>query len=309
MAGIGNQTKYYFYKLHNGNTLRIQFWHEGKKITYSRSLAKYGLPKAKKKLLDKYYKITHNKVIATSPVKVKTTKPSPVKQTKKEPELHIDHEEVDSIDDLPWQQWFNDKTGRTLGLLCRSRGGKTTMLARVYKYFLKDIFDATVLSSGTINAEIYKDFKDTIKMSHMSEQMLKTLYSLNKHTKGAYKLLYIADDLNTSDRSTEIFTKLITKYRNYNISSIISVQDYVMLSPPQRQNIHILAISGQGTGMEDKRVDAVVNVLLPYASKTDIPLSKKKDLIASWLNDQTQNFGFVFIDVLNSKVMVCRNKL
>lgn len=308
--------KYYFINLH-GKKLRLQYQEKMEDGTFlnrqiERSLVRYGYKLAKKLLLEEYNKRTGEKVKLPDIKMEGIKKPLDEKKIDAMEILPDNYSYVETINDIHWDELFTKETGSTLMFVAKSKSGKTTAMISIWNNFLKHIWDVGILSSQTLIAPIYKEFKGILKMNGVSDEIMKLVYRIQKHSKRAYNLGFIFDDMNPKDKSRniELFTSLSSYLRNLKINSCWLSQDMKLaLSPIGRGSVNYWLISRVDM-MEKDRQDDVVDMLMPYfKSLRDLPIGKQKQLILDWINNKTQNFGYIFLDTINNKIIHCKNKI
>lgn len=164
------------------------------------------------------------------------------------PELETRYFEVE----LP-----EEKTGGcSFCLIGSTRSGKTTLLKNIIcDYFKKHI---TVLMSNSIHASIYKEIDGCIKSPVYSNRVIKEGYEINRKTHNNYDFLYILDDIVDKKFDKELL-KLLTIYRNSNLSTIISVQSPMLLNTTSRSNINFVILMKLNS---DESIEKVIRMYL-----------------------------------------------
>lgn len=136
-------------------------------------------------------------------------------------------------------------------ILCgASRSGKTTLLKFLYKtYFRKHI---TTMFSLNTQAAIYEDLSNkTIVSPEFLPELLEECHAINVKSDNKYPFLVISDDyVGGRIKNDEQITRLLTVYRNANMSSIFSFQGRTLLNPVGRQNANYICILKQQTPMD-----------------------------------------------------------
>ena len=148
-----------------------------------------------------------------------------------------------------------DKTtgGITIGLLGSTRSGKTTLLKHLLeRYFEKHI---SVLMSASIHAHVYDDINENIiKAPDYYPSIVKEMYNINRKIDNHYQFLNIMDDIVNKKFDKELL-KSFTIYRNSGISSIICIQDPVLLNTAVRGNLNIVML---GYFNSDEKVEKAI---------------------------------------------------
>jgi hypothetical protein len=136
-------------------------------------------------------------------------------------------------------------------ILCgASRSGKTTLLKFLYRtYFKKHI---TTMFSLNTHADIYKDLSNkTIVSPEFLPELLEECHAINVKTENRFPFLIISDDfVGGRIKNDEQITRLLTVYRNANMSSIFSFQGRTLLNPTGRQNANYICILKQQTPLD-----------------------------------------------------------
>lgn len=164
--------------------------------------------------------------------------------------------------------------GCSFALLGSTRSGKTTLLSHILdKYFKKHI---TILMSNSIHAPIYKEIKDCIKSPVFSHAVIKEGYEINRKTNNHYPLLYVLDDLVDKKTDKELM-KLLTIYRNSGLSTIISLQDPILLGTTARGNLNFVCL---GYFNSDEKVERIIKMYLTsrLEGKMDDKIRQYKEL-------------------------------
>jgi hypothetical protein len=200
------------------------------------------------------------------------------------------------LDEIPFNNFFNVDSGFTSIILAKSKAGKSTLLKRLYLEYLKPLFPITILSSGSIHNEMYKDFKGAIKMSTFSDKMVKTAYTINKHTKNRYKFMFMADDMDNHNKYSDVLTDLYVRARNSMLHVFCCVQDHTMLTPCIRANTNYMFIGNQG----NERLHIIVEMLYGYLANPNLGKQANIQYISKLVKQATSEYGWIIIDCLNN---------
>ena len=139
-----------------------------------------------------------------------------------------------------------DETGpqqSTIALLASSKAGKSTMIERIYTKYYKGQKRGyiTTLFSTNAHVPIYDSFEiKASRVNNMTLMIPEMEHRINEKTKNHYKFLNVFDDcLNV--RQKKLIEDMVLTYRNANMSTIISLQHTMLLSPAMRSNFnHII---------------------------------------------------------------------
>ena len=274
--------------------------------TLTRSTKKHSYKDAKKQLIDLAY--SHMGILRQKPQHSKVDKDKILSITK----FGVQPSNLNtskSLDEIDWQGLFAKPI--TMCIFASSRSGKTTFLSNLYKNHIAKLFDLNVLGTGSLNADIYNQFKKCVKLSGINEEFIKSLYTMQKKTKGKlYKMMQIYDDVDVKSKFIDIINKCFYKMRNYGIGTILSVQDMKMVDKGVRNNSHLILIMNT-TRMDDSRLQFLFEVLQPYFRDKigEMTSAQQKKAIINWLHNATQDYGFILVDTLEQKLYHCLNKI
>jgi hypothetical protein len=175
-------------------------------------------------------------------------------------------------------------------VLCgASRSGKTTLLKYLYrKYFKKHI---TTMFSLNSHAAIYDDLSNkTIVCPEFLPELLEECHAINVKTQNRFPFLIISDDfVGGRIKHDEQITRLLTVYRNANMSSIFSFQGRTLLNPVGRQNANYICILRQQTPMD------WINVCKEFLD-TWLPLGMTYPEKIKYCEEATRDHQFFIID-------------
>ena len=191
------------------------------------------------------------------------------------------------------------KTGGCSVLMVGStRCGKTTALKHILdKYFHKHI---GAIFSESARAPAYSDMKypNLPLSSCFIPDLIRDSYHINREIKNHYNFLYVLDDCPLV-RNDKQLMKMLTIYRNSNISAIACIQDPTMLNPTTRSNFNFVCLFHQNTAERTEMV--VKNFLRGY-----LPRTWKIDDKMAWFQKATEDHHFIFIDNLAGTIQRCK---
>ena len=123
-----------------------------------------------------------------------------------------------------------------MAMIGSTRSGKTTLLKHsVLNYFDEHI---GVLMSPSLHAPVYDDIsKKLIKSPEYIESVIEECYKINKKTKNHYPFVIVLDDVVTA-KWNKTLMKSFTIYRNSGITTIMSVQNPIILNSVTRGNFN-----------------------------------------------------------------------
>jgi hypothetical protein len=126
--------------------------------------------------------------------------------------------------------------GVTIAMVGSTRSGKTTLL----KHSLLKFFDSHlgVLMSPSLHAPVYEEMgKKMVKSPLYVPEVIDEMYRLNKETKNHYPFLVVLDDIVTA-KFDRTLMKSFTIYRNSGITTVMSVQNPIILNSVTRGNFN-----------------------------------------------------------------------
>jgi len=126
--------------------------------------------------------------------------------------------------------------GVTMAMIGSTRSGKTTLLKHsILKFFADHI---GILMSPSLHAPVYDDIgKHLVKSPEFVPKVIEEAYKINKGTKNHYPFAVILDDIVTA-KWNKTLMKSFTIYRNSGITTIMSVQNPVILNSVTRGNFN-----------------------------------------------------------------------
>jgi hypothetical protein len=130
--------------------------------------------------------------------------------------------------------------GVTIAMVGSTRSGKTTLL----KHSLLKFFDSHlgVLMSPSLHAPVYEEMgKKMVKSPLYVPEVIDEMYRLNKETKNHYPFLVVLDDIVTA-KFDRTLMKSFTIYRNSGITTVMSVQNPIILNSVTRGNINVVLL-------------------------------------------------------------------
>jgi ribosomal protein S19 len=175
-------------------------------------------------------------------------------------------------------------------ILCgASRSGKTCLM----RYLYKEFFDKHISLMFSLNtqADIYKSMsKKTIVSPEFLPEILSDCHTINVKSGNKYPFLIISDDfVGGQIKNAEEVTRLLTVYRNANMSSIFSFQGRTLINPTGRASCNYIAILAQQTPQ------AWHNVCKEYLDGY-LPMSLTMPEKIRYCQEATRSHQFFFID-------------
>jgi len=161
------------------------------------------------------------------------------------------------------------------------------------EYFKKHL---TVMFSMNTQAEIYSDLGDKVIVSpSYHPTLLKEAHEINVICKNKHPFLFISDDyVDHAIKNDKEVTRLLTIYRNSNMSSIFSFQGNTMMSAAGRNSCNYIMIFKQQTPKAWK------NVIEEFLDMW-LPLGWTMAQKISYCKSVTGDHSFFFIDNIEGR--------
>lgn len=174
--------------------------------------------------------------------------------------------------------------GTTTLLLGGSMTAKSTLIVQAINNLIRiapDRFNVILLMTESINAEPLADLPpQVIRLPCYVPEIIQLMVKVNQATHNRYGFLVIMDDCTSLRDKTAI--KAITIWRNSGVSTIISIQDPVFVSPAMRQSFHNVFITGARTSEARKKIGEMF--VYRYLQDRGIEDRRKQD---TWMGTNT----------------------
>jgi hypothetical protein len=202
------------------------------------------------------------------------------------------------ISDAPFEMTLPDsKTGGVgIVLIGSSRSGKTYALKKIMETYFSERM--ITLMTNSSQADIYKEFPESmgkgglVKAPCYMPKLISEMYKINSKTNNKYPFLVCLDDIvDTSMKNDPQMRRLLTIYRNSNMSAIISAQSSVILNSVGRTNAHYVFLFKLNTAEEIE--NAIKKFLSPY-----LPTQMKMSQKIQYYKAMTQDHHFFLINNL-----------
>jgi len=129
--------------------------------------------------------------------------------------------------------------GMTLAMIGSTRSGKTTLLKHTLKKYFEEHIG--VLMTPSLHAPVYSDVKGISKAPQYLPTIIDEMYAVNKKTENKYPFLVVLDDVVTA-KFDKTLMKSFTIYRNSGITTIMCVQNPIILNSVTRGNINAVLL-------------------------------------------------------------------
>jgi len=194
-----------------------------------------------------------------------------------------------------------ENTGSTFLFVGSSKSGKTTFMKHFYDAHYRGQECVAVLFTPNLHAEIYRDLpKELVKGSRFHEKLIADAYKINKDTRNHYRFLFVLDDV-VDEKENKVINKCYTIYRNSMISTLVSIQDPVLMKKTNRGQVNFVFFFRLNNNELIER--AVKMWLSGYLS------GRTLDEKVAHYKTLTRDHAFIYLDVLNNVVMHGRLQL
>ena len=191
--------------------------------------------------------------------------------------------------------------GCSILMVGSTRCGKTTCLKHILdKYFKKH---TGAIFSESARAPAYQDMKYPLLplSSAYIPELVKASYHINRDTANFYDFLYVLDDCPLVKNDKQLL-KMLTIYRNSNISAITCIQSPTLLNPTSRSNFNFVLLFKQNTAAQ---IEAVIKAFLRGYFPEGWTYEQKIEAYRR----MTEDHYFIFIDNLAGTIQRCRINL
>ena len=208
---------------------------------------------------------------------------------------------TNKIPDKPFELILpNAKTtgGCSILMVGSTRCGKTTCLKHILDKYFKTHTGA--IFSESARAPAYQDMKyPLLPLSPCYiPELVRASYHINKDTQNFYDWLYVLDDVPLVKNDKQLL-KMLTIYRNSNISAITCVQSPTLLNPTCRSNFNFVLLFKQNT---TGQIEAVIKTFL----RGYFPEGWNYEQKIEAYRRLTEDHHFIFIDNLNGTIQRCK---
>ena len=188
--------------------------------------------------------------------------------------------------------------GCSILMIGSTRCGKTTALKHILDRYFKKHLGAIFSESAKAPAYQHMKYPNLPLASCFIPELIKDSYFINKDLKNYYDFLYVLDDCPLI-RGDKQLMKMLTIYRNSNVSAITCVQDPSMLTPTCRSNFNFVLLFHQNAA--DRTEFIVKNFLRGW-----LPTGMKLEEKMAWFQNATKDHHFLFLDNLNGTIQRCK---
>lgn len=201
---------------------------------------------------------------------------------------------------------LDKNTGNSIIILGSSKRGKTSAMMSIYsKYYNKNKYISTAFSEN-IHIKEYKGYKNLLKcriFNNQSENYIKLEKFINSKCDNKYEFVNLFDDI-LDLRYNNLIKNLILSYRNAKMSTILALQDPVLLNRNMRQNANNILFFGFNS---DDTIEFVINHFLKSHFRK-LGVNNLMDQIIFY-QEITKNHGFIYLHPETGNISFNRLKL
>jgi hypothetical protein len=217
---------------------------------------------------------------------------------------------ANSVSVYPNRLLAPQESGTTTLILGSSFTGKTYLLAEELDMIKPFEYDLIILFTESLHVPQIQKFKerpDIIIKEGFHEEIPLFLKKLNSKLKNRFRFLLILDDI-ISEKSSRKSTlgKMLTTYRNSNISTCVLAQYPTIISKESRTNFHQLVVTGMRSPESNKAMTDRFDIMswAKERMKKDIPNQSttiKQEETLNYLKKMLMENGVVmYIDLKRS---------
>lgn len=179
-----------------------------------------------------------------------------------------------------------------------TRCGKTTCLKHIMDTYFKQHVGAIFSESARAPAYSHMKYANMPLSPCYIPELVKASYHINKDTANFYDFLYVLDDVPLVKNDKQLL-KMLTIYRNSNISAITCVQSPTLLNPTCRSNFNFVLLFKQNT---TGQIEAVVKTFL----RGYMPECWNYEQKIEAYRRLTEDHHFIYIDNLAGTIQRCK---
>jgi hypothetical protein len=200
------------------------------------------------------------------------------------------------------------KSGSSILFLASSKGGKSTLMAEALRKLsnkLKTEVDEkpiTIVMSNTLGLDkgLYKTLSNETIFSEFSPEMIQEAAEIQKKTDRKYPVIVSLDDI-IDQKNDMLIKKLFTTFRNLNIFSLMAIQSCSLFNKSNRGQVNHLFIGRLNNA--EIATDAIEKFILgSYNEKQGTYIKGATNDLVEWLNKETRDHNFIYINMLTNKI-------
>lgn len=201
---------------------------------------------------------------------------------------------------------INQSSGHTCVLFGSSKRGKSTLMMHIYKKYYNEKNIIATLFSGNPHINVVKGYSKLLTTYGFTDEHAKYIMMqqyINVKTHNEYKFVELFDDI-IDQKHSESINKCMLTYRNANISILICLQYFYLLSKQNRASVNATIVFGMNS-IEDIKgilVNMLGSYLQPYCG------SDEHSQI-TFFKQVTADHGFIYINNLTGDISFHRLNL
>jgi hypothetical protein len=188
--------------------------------------------------------------------------------------------------------------GCSVLMIGSGRSGKTTTLKHIMEAYFPKHIGAIFSESARAPAYSHMNYPLMPLSCAFLPELIQDSFRINKELKNHYDFLYVLDDVPLAKNDKQLL-KLLTIYRNSNISGVICVQSPTLLNPTCRSNFTFVLLFNNNTTAQ---IEAVIKIYL----RGVFPQGWNYDQKIAWFKAATADHHFLFIDNLAGTITRCK---
>lgn len=188
--------------------------------------------------------------------------------------------------------------GCSVLMLGSTRCGKTTCLKHIMDTYFKKHIGAIFSESAKAPAYQHMHYAGMPLASCYIPELVKASYHINKDTANHYDFLYVLDDCPLVKNDKQLL-KMLSIYRNSNISAIVAVQSPTLLNPTCRSNFNFVLLFKQNT---TGQIEAIIKAFL----RGYFPEGWNYEQKIEAYRKMTEDHFFIMIDNLAGTIQRCK---
>jgi hypothetical protein len=188
--------------------------------------------------------------------------------------------------------------GCSVLMIGSGRSGKTTCLKHIMDTYFKKHVGAIFSESAKAPAYAHMNYPLMPLSACFIPELMSASYYINKELKNHYPFLYVLDDVPLAKNDKQLL-KLLTIYRNSNISGVVCVQSPTMLNPTVRSNFTFVCLFKNNT---TEQTEAVIKGFL----RGVFPQGWNYDQKIEWYKRCTEDHHFLLLNNLDGTITRCK---
>lgn len=200
------------------------------------------------------------------------------------------------------------KSGSSVLFLASSKAGKSTLMADTLRKLSNKLKTETdekpicVVMSNTLGLDkgLYKTLSNETIFSEFSPELIQEASEIQKKTDRKYPIVVSLDDI-IDQKNDMLIRKLFTTFRNLNMFSLMAIQSCSLFNKSNRGQVNHLFIGRLNNA--EIATDAIEKFILgSYNEKQGTYIKGAVSDLVEWLNKETKDHNFIYINMLTNKI-------